>query len=333
MRVLGGASSWLARNIGSTSADYQPASSIVNGVREAGFGKVAVGAGIGAAVGGAAGFAWGLHNLGQDQVSVTTFRTELTRPVVVGADFDSGWPQMIPVGDTYMTIYHPDDWDPVIEQRAIGVHHDRQALQSDMGFGPVAGAVGGLVAGAVLGGLTGVVAGMVWRDEDGSREPRVPDREEKRRLARLADRAPLVGAAAGGVLGAAAGTWAGLASQARSQTLTQTLFEPVARRELIGWIPHNSDTKDLREFFHDGGTIFYHELGDRFGNPPFQGKEAVYAEVPTGELRGTLSTQTIHGLSPVTGAIGGAVVGAAGGFLAGVAAGVLMKTAAGEEPA
>ena len=68
--------------------DYQASNSLVNKARREGLSKPLVGAGIGAAVGGTAGFLAGLHNLSNDEVTISTRAEHLTRPVLVGADYD-----------------------------------------------------------------------------------------------------------------------------------------------------------------------------------------------------------------------------------------------------
>lgn len=332
--------SWVSRNVGGQD-DYRAADSFVNGVRREGFSGAAVGAGVGAVAGGVGGFAYGMANLSQDTVHVENRITPVTRPVLVGADFDYGDTRWVSTDDKGGGYFHtdPDDWDAVIEHRPTGQHESRQVFRHSMGLGPVGGALIGIGGGAVLGAITGAIAQAIAnRGSDDSHrwpppDPKVPATETMRKVARAADHAPLAGAGAGAVLGGAAGFAAGSLSAAKAQTLTQVVSEPVYRRELLGWIPYNSDRHDIPDdLWHPGREIVYRELGDRFGTPPFQGREEVWDRVPTGEFTQRTITESSHRLTPLTGTLLGAGVGAVTGALGGVAAGVLMKMVAGEEP-
>lgn len=331
--------SWARRNVGSSS-DYRPANSMVNKLRRDGLGGSAAGAGIGAAVGGTGGFLWGLSNLANDRVEVVNTTYQVTRPVLVGADFDSGSSYWVSTDDKGGGYWHtdPDDWDPIIRHDPTGTTYERQSFKHTMLFGPVTGALVGLGAGAVLGGIAGAITQCVLnRDKDPYQWPpppqKVPSTPEKQRLARLADRAPLLGTAAGGALGLGAGMLMGSISQGKAQSLTQTLSEPVFQREQIGWIPYNRDTSSTRPFMESGGRIYYDNLPrDRFGEVPFSGREAVHRDVPTGEFTRRTMTEQSHKLSPLTGGLIGLGLGLAGGLLTGVASGVLLKAAAGEDP-
>lgn len=337
MSMITSLRSWVARNVGGQD-DYRAADSFVNGVRREGFSGAAVGAGVGAVAGGVGGFAYGMANLAQDTVQVQTQVTPITRPVLVGADFDYGDTRWVSTDDKGGGYFHtdPDDWDALIEHRATGQNQSREVFRHSTGLGPVGGALIGIGGGAVLGAITGAIAQAVsGRDGDPwpPRTPKVPETDMMRKVARAADHAPLAGAGAGAVLGGIAGFAAGSLSAAKAQTLTQTLVEPVYRNELLGWIPYNSDRHDIpRELWRPGHEIYYRDLGGRFGTPPFQGREEVWGRVPTGEYTQRVVTESSHGLTPLTGTLLGAGVGAVTGALGGVAAGVLMKVVAGEDP-
>lgn len=336
--ALQSARSWVSRNVGGQD-DYRAADSFVNGLRRDGLSGAAVGAGVGAVAGGVGGFAYGMANLAKDRVQVETRITPITRPVLVGADFDYGDTRFVSTDDkgNGYWVTDPDDWDALLEHRATGQHQSRQVFKHTMGLGPVGGALIGIGGGAVLGAITGAIAKAIASRSDDDRwpppPPRVPETEQLKKVARLADRAPLAGAGAGALLGGVAGFAAGHLSASKAQSLTQTLVEPVYRREHLGWIPHNSDRHDIPDnLWHPGREIYYRELGDRFGTPPFQGREAVYGSVPTGEYTQRTITESSHRLTPLTGTLLGAGLGAVMGVLGGVAAGVLMKMAAGEDP-
>ena len=306
---------WVGSQIG-PSGDYDDSHSKIAGLRRAGLGETAVGAGAGAALGAAAGFGLGMHNLLNDRVELTTQRLEVLRPQLDGATYSSGWTQMIPTSDgnggTGMDyIHHPDDWSAEISQQPTGLTYDRQEFRHSAGLGPVGGTLLGLGAGALLGGVIGALVGAL--------RPESPDSPSSN-----GEKAPLVGLAAGGVLGAAAGTWAGIASQARNQSITQVIREPIFENRQIGWLPRTSDYSEVKPEFTPGTTRLDYST-TRFGPEPFAGRTPVNASVPTGEFHEQTVTTHSHPLTPLSGALIGAGTGALAGVLAGVAAGIVAK--------
>jgi hypothetical protein len=121
----------------------------------------------------------------------------------------------------------------------------------------------------------------------------------------------------------------GQVSQAHAQTLTQTVFAPITERQQLGWIPFESDNIP-RPYSSSGDyQLRYDQLPKSiFGEVPFQGKEAVYGDVPTGQLSERVETIRSHNFTPLTGALLGAGLGAAGGFGLGVATGVIARALA-----
>lgn len=329
MKLLDSIRRWSSHNLQS-GPDYVAADSLVNRVRASGARGVVVGAGLGAVAGGAAGCAIGMRHLDADTVRVQTDTYMVTRPVLVGADYDPSSDTYVPDpdGDGPMQArwdHDPADWDPIIENRATGQTFTRDRLVRSMAWGPLQGAFVGMGVGAVIGGLVGLAVHLVakWSDH-GGQAPAVPDHPG---LAKAADRAPLVGTAVGATAGGVAGFLMGRLSETRNMTHTQVVHEPVTVEQTIGWIPRVSQKSDIPEgLFHPGHKIYYNELPDsRFGDPPFVGSEAVVRRVPTGELAPRTVTENSHALNTVTGTLIGVGVGAAAGFAGGVATGVLMK--------
>lgn len=327
----------------STKSDYVARDSLVNKARAEGLSKPLVGAGIGAAVGGAAGYLWGAHNLSNDRVEVVTQNDPITRPVLVGADYDDA--------DTYTTTYtttdsdgnttthtqwhfDPADWDPIIRDQDTGYRDVKKIFQHTSSFGPLTGLAVGAGAGAIVGALVSSLTKLVtdepasWSDK-----PKVPQTPEKEQLARNADKAPLVATVAGALIGAGAGAWAGSMAADKNQTFTQTYDKPIYRNETIGYIPRDHQTNDIPGRHWGDFRVNYDDLPENFlGSPRFsQGGEPVNRPVFTGRYEPVQVTTNSHWLTPVKGAAIGAGLGAATGFLTGVAGGVLMKIAAGEQ--
>ncbi len=328
------------KHIGS-SQDYTPRNSLVNKARREGLSKPLVGAGIGAAVGGAAGYLWGTHNLSQDQVTISTETSELTRPVLVGADYDSSryWTTTSTDADGNMQIQHhhePADWDPIIERVPTGQVEQKDVINHSTGFGPVAGTLVGMGVGAIAGALVTSLTKMIKDEPPGYYDrPKVPETEKDQKLARLADKAPLVGAAAGTVIGAAGGALAGHIAAGKNVVLEQVVAEPVYETRTIGYIPRVSQKSEIpRELFHTGQKIYYRELPDnRWGSPHFSDRgQAINRKYFTGDYQDVAHTENSHWLTPAKGALVGAGVGAVAGLATGVAGGILMKIAAGEDP-
>lgn len=316
---------WARTNLAG-GTDYVPADSLVNTVRGSSARGVLVGAGLGAAAGAGVGYAVGMRNLAADQVTVQTDAFEVTRPVLVGADYDPSSTTYVPDpdGDGPMTArwdHDPADWDPIVEMRGTGVTFTRDRLVRSMEWGPIQGALLGLGAGAVIGGLLGLVTHLVARGSPPSTETTHPG------LARAADRAPLAGTAVGALAGGAAGFAMGRLSESKNVVYTQVVKEPVMVDRTLGWIPRVSQRDDIpKELFRPGSKVYYQDLPEgRFGNPPFQGSEAVVRKVPTGELAPRTVSEQSHALNTLTGTLIGVGMGAAIGLAGGVATGVVMK--------
>ena len=331
--------SFIHKHIG-TSNDYKPRDSFVNKARREGLSKPLVGAGVGAALGGATGFAWGLSNLANDHVFIENSRVELTRPTLVGADYDPP--------DDYVTYYtdadgnmqtqwhhDPADWDPIFSQHGTGQFEEKKVLTHTATFGPLLGTAVGLGVGALVGaavaGLTSIVTDDIGDPWD---PPKVPTTEEKKNQARQADMAPWIGAGVGAGVGALAGLWAGTVAQNHNVVLDQVIQKPVYQNELLGYIPRVSQKSSIPgELFHPGHKIYYSEVGDRFGQTPFAGGgQQIVRSVFSGRFEATHTVENSHWLTPARGAALGLGAGALTGLGAGVAAGILMKVAAGEDP-
>lgn len=329
------------------SDDYKARDSLVNKARRNGLSKPLVGAGIGAAVGGAAGFAAGTYNLSRDEVSIGDSVEHLTRPRLIGADYDSSYTYTTTSTDadgntTYQTHYVPADWDPIIERVATGQTEEKQVINHSTVFGPVAGTLVGGVAGAVIGALATSLTDIVkddlpsrWENPTRWRNPNVPQTEDKQKLARTADAAPYVGAGVGALVGAGAGALVGQMAAAKNVSLTQVVQEPIYENRLLGYIPRVSQKRDIpRSLFHPGQKIYYNELPDnRWGDPPFSDKgQQIVRRYFTGDYKAVETVEQSQWLTPLRGALVGGAAGAVTGLATGVAAGVLMKIAAGEDP-
>jgi hypothetical protein len=334
--------SFLSKHL-STKADYVARDSLVNKVRSADLSKPAVGAGVGAAVGGAAGFLWGANNLSKDQVSVAVETREITRPVLVGADYDDAdsytttYTTTDSNGNTqYHTQWHHDseDWSPIVAQQPTGFQDQKKVFQHSASFGPLTGLAVGAGAGAIVGALVTSLTQIV-QDEPayGYQKPKVPETAEKQALAQNADKAPLVGTLAGALVGAGAGAWAGSIAAERNQTISQVYQKPIYETRSIGFIPSDSQTRDVSNGRWGDFRVMFNELPENFnGTPRFsQGGEEIRRQVFTGRYEPVSTTTNSHWLTPAKGAAIGAGLGAVTGLVAGVAGGILMKIAAGEQ--
>lgn len=326
-----------------TGQDYVARDSLVNKARGAGLSKPLVGAGIGAAVGGATGFLWGASNLAKDTVSVVTESQEITRPVLVGADYDDA--------DSYTTTYsttdsdgntqwhtqwhyESEDWSPIIQRAGTGYVDQKKVFQHTSHFGPLTGLAVGAGAGAIVGALVTSLTRLVEDEPAGYyQKPHVPETEEKKALARKADHAPLVGTIAGALVGAGAGAWAGSLAASRNQTIDQVYQKPIYETRSLGFIPSDAQTGDVSNGRGGDFRVMYSELPENFrGSPRFsQGGEEVHGSVFTGRYQPVRTVSNSQWLTPVRGALIGTGLGAATGFATGVASGILLKVMAGEQ--
>lgn len=274
---------------------------------------VAAGAGLGAAVGTTAGFAWGLHSLTQDTVSVVTQRTEYLRPELVGAHY---------VPEDCTTNYTYDDkgnmtgsyqscdspyFRPLVENRSTGLIEERQKFNHTHSLGPLAGAAIGLGVGTLAGALVGVLVQKVANPQAGAA------------AAKRANRAPLLGVGAGALLGAGAGYAAGTVAQHKSQALTQIVHTPVTQDVRIGWVPWAREHSSLRGQYDSNRNLYYTDTN------VFAGQKEVVRAVPTGAFRDNTEVSHSYRMTPWAGAALGLSIGAVAGGLTGVAVGVLDK--------
>ncbi len=337
-------SSFLHKHL-AVKSDYTPRASLVNRARSEGLSKPLVGAGVGAAVGGTAGFLWGASNLSNDQVAVVQHSEGITRPELIGASYDDA--------DTYTTTYtttdsngnstthtqwhyDPADWDPIIRNNPTGFQDQKKIYQHSSAFGPLTGAAVGAGVGAIVGALITSLTKIVDDEPAGwARQPNKPDTDEKKILAARADQAPLAGAVAGTLLGAGAGAWAGTLASSRNQTFTQTYQQPIYEARTLGYIPSNSQTRDIPGRHWGDFDVMYKDLPENLnGNPRFsEGGEQVRRPVFTGRYEPVTLTTESHWLTPAKGALIGGGLGGAVGLATGVASGILMKIAAGEQVA
>lgn len=335
-------SGFLQRQL-ATKPDYAPRESLVNKARSAELSKPLIGAGVGAVVGGTAGFLWGAHNLSKDQVSIATSTQEITRPVLVGADYDDA--------DSYTTTYtttdsdgnstthtqwhyESEDWSPIIQRQNTGFQDVKKVFQHTSSFGPLTGAAVGAGVGAVVGALVTSLTRLVEDEPAGYRErPKLPETAEKQALAQNADKAPLIGTIAGAVVGTAAGAWVGSIAADRNQVLNQVYQQPVYENRSLGFIPSDSQTRDIPGRNYGDFRVMFQDLPENFkGSPRFsQGGEQIVRPVFTGRYQPVSTTTNSHWLTPAKGAIIGGGLGAVTGLAAGVAGGILMKIAAGEQ--
>lgn len=334
--------SFLNRHL-TTKSDYVARESLVNKARTAGMSKPLVGAGVGAALGGTAGFLWGAHNLANDKVEVVTSTTDITRPVLVGASYDDAdsytttYTTQDSDGNTqYHTQWHyeSEDWSPVIAHERTGFQDQKKVFQHTSSFGPLTGLAVGAGAGALMGALVTSLTNLIVDEPAGWREqPRVPDTEERKKLAQNADKAPLIGTVAGALVGAGAGAWVGSIAADKNQSITQVYQQPLYENRSLGFIPSDSQTRHVSNGRWGDFNISMNEFPENFlGSPRFsQGGEQVVRPVFTGQYQPVTTNTNSHWLTPAKGAAIGAGLGAVTGLVAGVAGGVLMKIASGEQ--
>lgn len=277
---------------------------------------VAAGAGLGAALGTTAGFAWGMHNLSQDTVSIVTERTEYLRPELVGAHYV---PEDCTTHFTYddkgqMTgSYQSCDspyFRPLVENRSTGLIEDRQKFTHTHSLGPLAGAAIGLGVGTVAGALVGVLV------------QKVADPQAGAAAQQRANRAPLIGLGAGALVGAGAGFAAGSLAQQKSQTLTQVVHTPVTQDVRIGWVPWAREHSSLRGQYDSQRNLYYTDTN------LFSGQKEVVRAMPTGSFHDHTEVSHSYRMTPWAGAALGMGIGAVAGGLTGVAVGVLDKVLA-----
>ena len=300
------------KHIGPGGGDYNRGPSKLQEVAEE-MPAFAAGAGLGAAVGTTAGFAWGLHNLTQDTVSVVTQRTEYLRPELVGAHYvpedcttqytydDKGM-----MTGSYQTCDSPY-FRPIVENRSTGLIEDRQKFTHTHSIGPLGGAAIGLGVGAVAGAIVGALVQKVA-------DPQATAAAEQR-----SNRAPLIGVGVGALLGAGAGFAAGTVAQNKNQTLTQLVHTPETQNMRIGWVPWAREHSNLRGQYDSNRNLYYTDTN------LYAGQKEVVQAYPTGAFRDHTEVSNSYRMTPWAGAALGLGIGAAAGGLTGVAVGVLDK--------
>lgn len=310
--MLGKLTQLYNKHIGPGQGDYNRGPSKLQEVAECAP-AFASGAGVGAAVGTTAGFAWGMHNLAQDSVSIVTERNEYLRPQLVGAHYvpedctthytydDKGM-----MNGSYQTCDSPY-FRPIVQNHSTGLIEDRQKFTHTHSIGPLAGAAIGLGVGTVAGALVGALVQKLA-------DPQATAAAEQR-----SNRAPLIGVGAGALLGAGAGYAAGALAQSKNQTLTQLVNTPVTQDMRIGWVPYAREHGNLRGQYDGNRNLYYTDTNQ------FSGQKEVVVAYPTGGFRQHTEVSQSHTLTPWAGAALGVGLGAVAGGLTGVAVGVLDK--------
>ena len=320
--------------------DYYAYDTMVNRVRGKDLGPAVVGAAAGAVVGGAFGYQKGLDALAEDVVSVETVSDSIKSPVLTGADYDPAhWRDVLRYdenGDSYYEKeWVPASWSPIISKRNTGAYEVKNKFSHSHWLGPVSGTILGMGVGAAVGALTSVVFRIAAEPHrDIFYEPKVPQTESDKKMARAGDHAPLVGGLIGAGVGGYFGAMAGRAADAKNQVLEQTVMEPIFEYRTIGHIPRERQTGSIPDSFFDRrDRVYYNQsVKDRFGEDPFRnGGRPIRRSVFTGEFRPVGRTTNSHLLGPVGGALIGAGLGAVTGVATGVAAGIFMKQYAGED--
>lgn len=296
---------WWGRHVSSARPDYKPAA-LAGGI---------AGAGVGMAAGAVVGYAQGLENLEHQEITAVPYRYQASRPVLVGADYDDVDRRYQPDGNGGgRWVRQDDDWDPIFRQEPHkeyeGVRFERSVGFADSPLGrALIGAGTGLLVGAALGVATGLVvraAGYQGSFDD----------QKWSRYALPAGAA--TGAAVGGALGYLAGT---RELAARTEVVVTA---PTYERRQVGWMPREGD--QIPQQYRHGGSdfkIYYSELPKSFGDPPFAGRDPVYASVPVGEEQTVVASHGSHSL--LGSVLVGAGTGAVFGLAAGIAAGSLMR--------
>lgn len=313
--MIGRLTQFYNKHIGPGNGDYSRGPSKLQGIAEE-IPAVAAGAGLGAGLGASMGYAWGLHNLSQDTVSVVTQRTEYLRPELVGAHYvpedcttNFTYDDKGNISGSYQTCDSPY-FRPLVENRSTGLIEERQKFTHTHSLGPLAGAAIGLGVGTVAGALVGTLVQKVA-------DPQAGAAAEQR-----ANRAPLVGVAAGALVGAGAGFAAGAMAQHKSQSLTQVVHTPVTQDVRIGWVPWAREHGNLRAQYDSNRNLYYTDSN------MFSGQKEVVRPMPTGAFQDRTEVSHSYTMSPWAGAALGLGLGAVAGGLTGVAVGVLDKVLA-----
>jgi len=274
------------------------------------------GATAGAVIGASAGYISALDDLRNPQVTVSDETYFSTRPEVVGAHYDDAdlMTRYNPTTETTETYWTDDDWDPIIERHRVKAYQEPVFETEQAGM--VRQVAGGALKGAAIGAVVGA-AGMTAARATGVEVVKPKDILEDTQTAMIA------GGAGGTVIGGIAGFHAGKVAQANAQVEVRTA--PVYERQHVGWMPLERNARQISRDLNKGSgnyRISYEEIGDRYGNPPFQGQDAVYSNVPVGEQQKEYLSST---LTPLKGAAVGAVTGGVLGVAVGTAASVLTR--------
>lgn len=274
------------------------------------------GAVAGTVVGAAAGYLEGLDNLKNPTAEVTDKVYYSTRPELIGAHYDDEDSHLRYNSSTeqWETVYDDDDWDPIIERHRVKAYQEPVFDSSQAGL--LRAIAGGAVKGAVIGGVVGAVGLTAARAAGWN----------KLNAKEILDNPQMniaVGAAAGGIIGGLAGYHAGEVAQ--KHALVEVRTAPTYETQHIGWMPTERNASSIaREFGKGSGDyrLFYREVGERYGTPPFQGQDPVYSKVPVGEHQQEFLSS---GITPIKGALIGTGLGAGLGIVVGVAASVLNR--------
>lgn len=274
------------------------------------------GAAAGAVIGAGVGYLQGLEGLKSPQVTFTDETYYSTTPQLVGAYYDDAdlVTQYNSSTEQWEYYWTSDDFSPIIERNAYRPYQ-RPVFSSEQPS-LLKSVVGGATKGAAVGAVVGA-AGTVLARAAGIENVGAAEVLESTPLSMAA------GGVGGAIIGGLAGYHAGTVAQANAHVEIRTA--PTYETQQIGWMPWERNAGQIaREFGKGGGDyrIFYSEVGDRYGSPPFEGQAPVYSKVPVGEHQQEFRSS---GITPFKGAAFGAVSGGILGLAAGAAASVVAR--------